>query len=150
MSDLSSDLNDEPSRDSISGNGRDSDDDFFASLMSEISNDHSKSGRAKPSNGGSDGDEDFFASLEKEIRGSTRSNKSAPSNNNRNRESSTRETEAQNQLDDIFAELAMESSEGTSSGLMDDEDDFFASLEAELASDLVQEPTQSKTTVKKR
>jgi transcription antitermination factor NusG len=150
MSDLSSDLNDEPSRDSISGNGRDSDDDFFASLMSEISNDHSKSGRAKPSNGGSDGDEDFFASLEKEIRGSTRSNKSAPSNNNRNRESSTRETEAQNQLDDIFAELAMESSEGTSSGLMDDEDDFFASLEAELASDLVQEPTQSKTSVKKR
>lgn len=143
MSDLSSDFEGDAQSNGDSGSDS-SDDDFFASLVSEIDDDKPQS-RASPSTKlGEDDDDDFFASLEKEIRGSTRQNKSTPKRG----ETRKKEFNAEEELDDIFAELSMDtagSPSSSSSSFDDGEDDFFASLELELAADLGErKPPKSK------
>jgi transcription antitermination factor NusG len=114
-----------------------SDDDFFASLMSDIDAQKSTSRPSRSSRkDDNDNDDDFFASLEKEIRGgSARSNKFQSTG-----QSKSNKFDAAKQLESIFAEFSMDS---TASG----EDDFFASLEKELASDLGEVKKQSKSTM---
>jgi transcription antitermination factor NusG len=135
ISDLSNELGDEVGRGSARSNKNqesnvEGEDDFFASLMLEISTDQELTSVSSASSRKTKNDEDdFFATLEAEIRGSTQ-NKSGASNNQK------KEFDAEKQLDDLIEELSTEMVESSTPGGVDDEDDFFASLEKELASDL--------------
>ncbi|KAG7346176.1 SAP domain containing protein [Nitzschia inconspicua] len=142
MSDLSSSDSSGNSRSDYDFDDERSDDDFFASLMSEVNEDQSqpKSGSVSSSKAAGDDqnedDDDFFASLEREIRGSTRESKPT---NSRQETKKRKDVDVERQLDDIFAELSMEMQDTSSSSSFDSgEDDFFASLEMELASDLAE------------
>jgi len=131
MSDLSKDMDENQGRSDgkegrrdlkpIESTNQDSDDDFFAQLMSEIENEplertKTTSSTSKKNN---DDDDDFFASLEKEIEGPPSSeNKYKPKGGKSN------------------LNVAGSSESDTYSASTADEDDFFASLEMELAADL--------------
>jgi transcription antitermination factor NusG len=151
MADLSNDLDgdaterrdDKYSQQGQTSNRRDTyrrtgsdDDDFFAKLMAEISEDDEdgkKSDSTRKSKGGGDDDDDFFASLEREIRGAnTDPHLARPVHSRR------QSTRANDELDDIFAELGVSEliSKDDSTTSLDDPDDFFSSLEAELANEL--------------
>jgi transcription antitermination factor NusG len=126
--------------------GSRSDDDFFASLMSEIDDNNKKSKSQSiisPSKVNNNEEDDFFTSMGKDIHGSTRDNISMPK-----RERTSNQYHEDKHLDDIFAELSIDPVGGdtiTSSRSLDNgEDDFFASLERELASDLGEIKLQSK------
>ena len=132
--------------------GQDSDDDFFALLMSEIENEAPASAKSTPpkENRRKDNDDDdFFASLEKEIGGSNNKDKFKQEENLRKDDDD----------DDFFASLEREiggssstntpkttkedkskfnkkSGFETRSASSSNENDFFANLESELASDL--------------
>lgn len=110
-----------------SGSG-DSDDDFFASLMAEISSDDegSKSTSELTTRLSGDDDDDFFASMEREIRGATK-----PATQSK---SPRTKLDAEEQVDDTFAELEAAANENTATSF-GESDDFFASLEKELASE---------------
>jgi transcription antitermination factor NusG len=147
---LMSDLSGNVARDSNGSydgdsDGRRSDDDFFASLMSEIDDNKIKSQSSISSR---NDDNDFFASLEKESRGFTRIN----NNDKPTSQRKVTKSDAEERLDDIFAELSMDAAKGDTSTLStfsnhhdDGEDDFFANLEKELSSDLgeIKKPSQS-------
>ena len=108
------------------------DDDFFASLMSEISEEDTSSKPSPPSGGGSssksDDVDDFFATWANEDSKST-----SPRRSNKQQQKTSSDTSTD--LDDFFAEISSEAglSEGTNG---DEADDFFASLEAELDTEL--------------
>merc|ERR1712161_42311 len=131
MSDLSKDMDEnqgqsdgkEGRRDlkPIESTNQDSDDDFFAQLMSEIENEPLGRTKTTPSTSknNNDDDDDFFASLEKEIEGPPSSkNKYKPKGGKSN------------------LNFAGSSESDTYSASTADEDDFFASLDMELAADL--------------
>ncbi len=119
-------------------------DDFFASLMTDLSKDVDNEGRGQPQQpAAADDDDDFFASLMSEIEdkpsGRTPQSSAPPSNDDD---------------DDFFASLEREirgadsnkpqkKSKPAPAPAASEEDDFFASLEMELASDLDAEPAAS-------
>ena len=145
---------------------REETDDFFASLMTDLSKDsvggQGRSGgggaqqpkeSAKPSN-----DDDFFASLMSEI-------EDKPSDSTEQKPSKTKGNNGGDDDDDFFASLEKEIRGPTSSSnksasvkktpvssaVSSEEDDFFASLEMELASDLgevKEDKSESKSAVK--
>lgn len=141
MTDLSNNLDSSDGDDRNSRKTTDatvsSDDDFFASLMSEISEDDSNSKQSASFEPLGDNDyyynDDFFASGSSEDTASKKSQKKKPKQ---------KASDASSDLDDFFAEIssfetATEESPRTISGSGDGEaDDFFASLEAELESEL--------------
>ena len=155
MADLTNDLEDDNegrrnsgaggSNQNNSNNGGGDDDDFFATLMSEISesNDNgssnSDSSRKKNTDINDGEDDDFFASLEREIQGTT----SKPHLKKNEKSASPNEI-----LDDIFAQLDINvenDKDATTTDFSDDSEDFFSSLEAELASELGHEPSSERT-----
>jgi hypothetical protein len=130
--------------------GRSDDDDFFATLMSEISDGSDE--RASNRDGGisnpgstrrrstgrvvdGEDDGDFFASLEREIESAK---KPIAAKSNDSDASDTKSTSPVEELVDVFGQL-----EATDTSIMgdrttftDDSDDFFSSLEADLAEEL--------------
>ena len=126
MTDLSNDLEIGDSRrqssvgDSKSSSDSNGEDDFFATLMSEIEEQDTQQPSEDPISSSSD--DDFFASLEEEIRESSKMTSSKP-----------KAPSAGEELDDFFSELGSFDEPAPADG---GAEDFFAGLEAELESEL--------------
>jgi hypothetical protein len=146
-------------------------DDFFASLMTDLSKDlesdkssQRRSGGSVESSGGASSEDDFFASLMSEIsedesEGSSKT-KPASSNDddffasleedmkgskNPKQKSAPKPVSAGDDLDDFFSEIvAFDKPDAPASANGDGADDFFAGLEAELESELSSKPQASK------
>lgn len=133
---------------SSSGSGEE--DDFFNSLMSELSDNLDTPDPPADSNskGGSSnkqteesGDDDFFASLMTELSDSMDSEEGERNNSSEKKEKKSSQT---NEEDDFFASLEADLSESlqnesdgsSKTAVKSDEDDFFASLEADLSETL--------------
>jgi hypothetical protein len=146
-------------------------DDFFASLMTDLSKDlesdkssQRRSGGSVESSGGASSEDDFFASLMSEISedesGGSSQTKPASSDNddffasleedmkgskNPKQKSAPKPVSAGDDLDDFFSELgAFDKPDAPASANGDGADDFFAGLEAELESELSSKPQASK------
>ena len=127
------------------------DDDFFASLMNDLSSDLGSSGASAPKyssqSAGSSDDDDFFASLMSEI--SDDDAPKQPKNWPKEKQTPKPSTSSSND-EDFFAALEAElgsAFEGESTPKMDDSDDLFAKLEAELSpqNDAMSQKTSQKT-----
>lgn len=135
---------------------REETDDFFASLMTDLSKDmdgsQGRDGGVKPKEPTStDDDDDFFASLMSEIKDEPAGQTSSTSN----------QSGGGDDDDDFFASLEREirgspstpktsaqntkKKEPVSNAVSAEEDDFFASLEMELASDLEEDTPEPQT-----
>lgn len=112
----------------------DADDDFFASLMSEISSVENEKKSSTPQSGVDNDDDDFFASLERDIRQTTKTTQKT--------KSPPKHLDAEEELDDFFAGIEAGGTENDTTS-PSESDDFFASLEQELASELMDEKKES-------
>ncbi|VEU44717.1 unnamed protein product [Pseudo-nitzschia multistriata] len=126
-------------------------DDFFASLMTDLSKDidgHSGKSRDQPQeSSGSDSDDDFFASLMSEINDSPSSQKQKSSTNGGDDDddffaSLEREIRGSKSATSKPKRAEKETKPDISSAPTADEDDFFASLEMELETDLGESKSQ--------